>query len=634
MVLEFNVQNQIIKRTDKNRVVAKSKNYLYAHFTFSEDWQDAGSITALFKNEDNETYAQILDEKGKCKVPWEVLDKAGELSVSCFGNDLITVNRCYVIIEESGYEEGKTPVEPTPTVYEQIIERLDDISSKVGFNAKIVSKLPVRGENNIIYLIKVSEKTKNLYDEYIWVNEKFEQIGSTQVDLSAYEKTVDVDRKIAELDSKKQNKLSNDQIANINDVPYKQSKFVNILTRDTNFGQLESGIYTAKTDVIVKFEDRDLYMNGALLIVEGIYGNYSAIYINNNEVVKLSKEGTIYLFEEYIDEGTLVNILQEKQDLLSEINAGENINITIVDGIPKISSTGGGGDVTKAYVDEELNKKQDKLSKEQLDNIADVPNKANTSDLDKVEYTYVDDEGNENTGTVIDLIAEIINQGKLIEDKQETLIAGDNISIVGNVISALGGTNEFNHITEDIQFTDIPIGASISDGECVLSTSGGLELVVMQGTLILKSRFGYATVFSGEGTCEINDASTQDEYDNGDYFHLTQREFNNLFSIKQLGGTSKSPEFINLDNGTYLITRSTATKRYVKFVEDGEGYELPNTYSMLFIKDGAITFINGSDVLHFNSADDTSIDDCRMMRAKDVQSMIDASIGTVLGGAY
>lgn len=52
---------------------------------------------------------------------------------------------------------------------------------------KIVPERPATGETNIIYLVpsKKSEQ-ENIYDEYIYVNGKWELIGSTQIDLSDY----------------------------------------------------------------------------------------------------------------------------------------------------------------------------------------------------------------------------------------------------------------------------------------------------------------------------------------------------------------------------------------------------------------------------------------------------------------
>lgn len=60
----------------------------------------------------------------------------------------------------------------------------------VGFTTLVVNSLPVTGENGIMYLLPSDESTEsnNIYDEYIWVSDKFEKIGSTKttVDLSGY----------------------------------------------------------------------------------------------------------------------------------------------------------------------------------------------------------------------------------------------------------------------------------------------------------------------------------------------------------------------------------------------------------------------------------------------------------------
>lgn len=122
MKLEFLVKQQHIVRVDNQKVVARSKNYLKAHFMFSDEWK--GIKTAIFKNGEN-VYNQIIDENnGVCLVPWEVI-KAGVLQVSVFCGELITADKAAVEITCSGYEEGKTPQEPTPGVYEQILSRLE-----------------------------------------------------------------------------------------------------------------------------------------------------------------------------------------------------------------------------------------------------------------------------------------------------------------------------------------------------------------------------------------------------------------------------------------------------------------------------------------------------------------------------
>lgn len=61
-----------------------------------------------------------------------------------------------------------------------------------GITYSIVTSLPTTGEAGVIYLISNSGSNPNSYDEYIYVNNKFEKIGTTEVDLSGYLKTTDI----------------------------------------------------------------------------------------------------------------------------------------------------------------------------------------------------------------------------------------------------------------------------------------------------------------------------------------------------------------------------------------------------------------------------------------------------------
>lgn len=62
---------------------------------------------------------------------------------------------------------------------------------------KVASKDDVTQEN-ILYLVPASSKTGNLYNEYIFIDGKPEQVGSQEVDLTGYAKTTDVEAMIAE----------------------------------------------------------------------------------------------------------------------------------------------------------------------------------------------------------------------------------------------------------------------------------------------------------------------------------------------------------------------------------------------------------------------------------------------------
>ena len=69
-----------------------------------------------------------------------------------------------------------------------------------GFNVEIVQNLPGETANsNTIYLLPVNHNNPSLdyYDEYLYINGSFEQIGSTRVNLSNYYTKAEVDALIS-----------------------------------------------------------------------------------------------------------------------------------------------------------------------------------------------------------------------------------------------------------------------------------------------------------------------------------------------------------------------------------------------------------------------------------------------------
>lgn len=114
MIISFALENQIIRRTDYNTVVAQSKNYLRAKFNvLTDDWN--GPITAIFNE-----YTVLLDDSHECVVPWEVLQNPGTVKVSAFCGDLHTASVATMVVNPSGYIDGQTPEPPTPDVYAQL----------------------------------------------------------------------------------------------------------------------------------------------------------------------------------------------------------------------------------------------------------------------------------------------------------------------------------------------------------------------------------------------------------------------------------------------------------------------------------------------------------------------------------
>jgi hypothetical protein len=168
MQIQFRVVNQSITRTDSNKVVAGSKNYLHASFDFSSDWNNQVK-TAVFINND-QVFNQILDETDTCMVPWEVITP-GKLRVSVFAGDLITVDKAIVDISESGYIEGQTPTPPTPDVYSQILDKLKNLQAGEISDEQIskaineyLAENPISGVNE--------EEVQTIVTEYISANKE------------------------------------------------------------------------------------------------------------------------------------------------------------------------------------------------------------------------------------------------------------------------------------------------------------------------------------------------------------------------------------------------------------------------------------------------------------------------------
>ena len=79
----------------------------------------------------------------------------------------------------------------TKAEVEQKINSAGHITRKVLGSA---SQLPSTGVDNVIYMAPKSdsEADNDIYNEYMWINNKYEIIGNSKVDLSDYVKYEDI----------------------------------------------------------------------------------------------------------------------------------------------------------------------------------------------------------------------------------------------------------------------------------------------------------------------------------------------------------------------------------------------------------------------------------------------------------
>ena len=89
------------------------------------------------------------------------------------------------------------------TAYAKSADVTKEIASAVSgvtqIDYSVVESLPSAGKKGIIYLVANSGTGSNIYDEYIYINSKFEKLGSRELDLSSYAKKTDIPTKVSAL---------------------------------------------------------------------------------------------------------------------------------------------------------------------------------------------------------------------------------------------------------------------------------------------------------------------------------------------------------------------------------------------------------------------------------------------------
>lgn len=118
-------------------------NALKVSFQFvTSDWNDTTKTVVFVRGRatpstiNEEPVCIILDESNECNVPPEILAKEGIFSVGVFGtrDDYRIVSNwiCYKI-DNGCYADGNIPIDPSSTIYEQIIAMINN-KSEIGHN--------------------------------------------------------------------------------------------------------------------------------------------------------------------------------------------------------------------------------------------------------------------------------------------------------------------------------------------------------------------------------------------------------------------------------------------------------------------------------------------------------------------
>ena len=67
------------------------------------------------------------------------------------------------------------------------------VSQSAALHREIVTSLPITGDEHVIYMVPVTGSGDDNYNEYMWINNAWELIGNTRVDLTDYYNKTQVD---------------------------------------------------------------------------------------------------------------------------------------------------------------------------------------------------------------------------------------------------------------------------------------------------------------------------------------------------------------------------------------------------------------------------------------------------------
>ena len=130
------------------------------------------------------------------QIQQNILTKLGGDGTKCFDSQYSILLEILDKIEGVAKVDDNTISTTTTWSSSKIVSEL----ANAGFDVQVVQELPATGEAHTLYFVPSADpKTQNIYDEYLYANNAWEQVGSTAVDMSDYYTKSDVDTNFTKL---------------------------------------------------------------------------------------------------------------------------------------------------------------------------------------------------------------------------------------------------------------------------------------------------------------------------------------------------------------------------------------------------------------------------------------------------
>ena len=145
--IKVSCNDQVLKITEAPVLASGGLNEVRVVFSFCEKWVGF-TKTAIFYRDEEDVYYAVLDENDTCVVPWEVCYEEGTFYFGVFGEKDNTRRTSNVVrhkVKRGAITSGMLPSEPTPAVYEQIVEMLGEIRETANHNIASIEKTGTEG---------------------------------------------------------------------------------------------------------------------------------------------------------------------------------------------------------------------------------------------------------------------------------------------------------------------------------------------------------------------------------------------------------------------------------------------------------------------------------------------------------
>lgn len=134
-MIKFRIFKQRLSYYGDSEVVADSKGYLTFTLETSEDWANYVGKTVQFTKNGKTYNVTNISDGVEYLVPWEVLVGAGIMQVNAFAvsmdNKRATTNEIDIEIIDSGFnEDSLLPEDPTPDIFEQYVQQVQENADK------------------------------------------------------------------------------------------------------------------------------------------------------------------------------------------------------------------------------------------------------------------------------------------------------------------------------------------------------------------------------------------------------------------------------------------------------------------------------------------------------------------------